>query len=48
MARQLRLEYEGTLYHIISRNNVQAAIYRDDEERTEFLVVLEAVLKFLR
>ena len=40
MARQLRLEYEGALYHITSRGNMQVAIYLDDENRTRFLVVL--------
>jgi hypothetical protein len=32
LARQLRLEYEGTLYHITSRSNSQAAIYLDDKD----------------
>jgi putative transposase len=40
MARQLRLEYAGALYHIASRGNAQAAIYLDDEDRTGFLDVL--------
>ena len=40
MARQLRLEYEGALYHVTSRGNAQAAIYLDDEDRTRFLGVL--------
>ena len=40
MARQLRLECEGALYHITSRGNAQVAIYLDDEDRTGFLGVL--------
>jgi REP element-mobilizing transposase RayT len=40
MARQLRLEYAGALYHITSRGNAQAAIYLDDEDRTRFLDLL--------
>jgi hypothetical protein len=41
IVRQLRLEYEGALYHIISRGNAQAAFYLDDEDRTGFRGVLE-------
>ena len=40
MARQLRLEYEGTLYHITPRGNARVAIYLDDEDRTRFPIVL--------
>ena len=40
MARQLRIEYAGALYHITSRGNAQEAIYRNDEDRTEFLSLL--------
>ena len=40
MARQLRLEYKGALYHITSRGNARAEIYLDDEDRTRFLGVL--------
>jgi hypothetical protein len=36
MARQLRLEYEGALYHITSRGNAQAAIYLVDDDRVAF------------
>ncbi len=45
MARQLRLEYEGALYHITSRGNAGAAIYLDDEDRTRFLDVLGREVK---
>ncbi len=40
MARQLRIEYAGAIYHITSRGNAQEAIYRNDEDRTEFLSLL--------
>lgn len=40
MARQLRIEYAGALYHITSRGNAREAIYRNDEDRTEFLTLL--------
>ncbi len=33
MARPLRIEYEGALYHVSSRGNEQRAIVRDDVDR---------------
>jgi hypothetical protein len=47
MVRQLRLEYEGALYHITARGNAQAAIYLDDEDRTGFLGVLRTPQRYL-
>lgn len=47
MARPLRIEFEGALYHVISRGDRQEAIYEDDEDRERFLGVLaEAVARF--
>ena len=43
MARPLRLEYAGALYHVTSRGNGQEGIYRNDEDREIFLEVLSAV-----
>ena len=40
MARQLRIEFEGALYHITSRGNAREAIYKNDEDRAEFLSLL--------
>ncbi len=40
MARQLRLEFAGGLYHLTARGNAQAAIYRDDDDRQMFLDLL--------
>ncbi|VAW96106.1 FIG00759408: hypothetical protein [hydrothermal vent metagenome] len=40
MARQLRLEFAGGLYHLTARGNAQAAIYRDDHDRKRFLNLL--------
>ena len=37
MARPLRIEYDGALYHITSRGNERKAIFRDDEDRKNFL-----------
>jgi len=40
MARQLRLEYEGALYHVTARGNARQAIYLDDTDRRQFLDLL--------
>ena len=40
MARPLRIEYAGALYHITSRGNARQAIYRNDEDRKNFLTLL--------
>ena len=43
MARPLRIEYDGALYHITSRGNERRAIFRDDEDRVDFLDALQKV-----
>jgi REP element-mobilizing transposase RayT len=40
MARPLRLEFPGAVYHVTSRGNARAAVYRDDDDRRTFLRVL--------
>ena len=40
MARPLRLEFRGALYHVTARGDAQEAIVRDDEDRTRCLEVL--------
>ena len=40
MARPLRIEYAGALYHVTSRGNAQESIYRNDEDRKKFLTIL--------
>ncbi|MGC2062845.1 MAG: transposase [Thermodesulfovibrionales bacterium] len=45
MARPLRIEYDGALYHITSRGNARKAIYKDDEDRECFLDTLQRVNK---
>lgn len=40
MSRPLRLELPGALYHITTRGNARAAIYRDDVDRAAFLAIL--------
>ncbi len=45
MARPLRIEYPGALYHVTARGNARQAIYKDDADRRAFLNVLEAVVE---
>jgi putative transposase len=40
MARPLRIEYEGALYHILSRGNDQRDIFVVDDDRVAFLKAL--------
>lgn len=40
MARPLRIEYPGAVYHITSRGNRQADIFDDDIDRYRFLEIL--------
>ena len=45
MARPLRIEYPGAVYHITSRGNAGHNIYQDDQDRKTFLNVLAEVVK---
>lgn len=45
MARPLRIEYPGALYHITSRGNEKKPIFRDNEDREIFLDILKNVNK---
>jgi REP element-mobilizing transposase RayT len=40
MARQLRVEYEGAIYHVMSRGDRKEPIFEDDEDRQKFLITL--------
>jgi len=40
MARPLRVEYEGAVYHVAVRGNERQAIFRDDADREYFVRVL--------
>ena len=41
MARPLRIEFAGALYHVTARGNAREDIYRDDEDRPQFLMLLQ-------
>ena len=43
MARPLRIEFAGALYHITSRGDGREDIYLDDVDREQFLAVLAQV-----
>jgi len=43
MARPLRIEFAGALYHVTSRGDGREAIYLQDEDRQAWLEVLAEV-----
>jgi putative transposase len=46
MARKMRVEYEGAIYHVMSRGDRQEAIFKDDKDRARFIDTLgETCLK---
>ena len=40
MARKLRVEYAGAVYHVMNRGDRREPIFHDDEDRQEFLSTL--------
>jgi REP element-mobilizing transposase RayT len=45
MARPLRIEFAGALYHVTARGDRQEAIYEDDEDRRSYLEILGGVIE---
>ena len=45
MARPLRIEFSGAIYHVTSRGDGQEDIYHDDEDRRAFYAVLLEVCR---
>ena len=45
MARPLRIEYAGAVYHLTSRGNEKKAVFKDDQDRINFLNTLQHVNK---
>lgn len=45
MARPLRIEFAGAVYHVTSRGNASEDIYRDGNDRRQFLALLAIVLQ---
>ena len=48
MARPLRLEFAGALYHVTARGDRQEVIYENDADRNAFLSVFEDVCETYR
>ena len=44
MARPLRIEYEGAVYHVTSRGNARKRIFKDNRDRETFLSTLDTVV----
>ena len=40
MARKVRVEYEGAIYHLINRGDRREAIFADDHDHHLFLTTL--------
>jgi REP element-mobilizing transposase RayT len=45
MARPLRVEFPGAVYHVTSRGNAKQAIFIDDEDKSRFFDVLSIVVE---
>ena len=45
MARPLRIQYPGAVYHVTCRGNERKSIYKDDKDRKTFLEILAASSK---
>jgi REP element-mobilizing transposase RayT len=48
MARPLRIEFPGALYHVTSRGNARQRVFLDDEDRETFLATLAWVVARFR
>ena len=40
MARKLRIQYPGAIYHVMNRGDRQEPIFQDDDDRERFLETL--------
>ncbi|PYI84264.1 MAG: hypothetical protein DME26_13555 [Verrucomicrobia bacterium] len=40
MARKLRVQYEGAIYHVMNRGDRQGPVFRDEDDRELFLRTL--------
>jgi putative transposase len=46
MSRRPRLQYPGAVYHVMTRGNRKAAIFKEDDDRRRFLKTLADALRF--
>ena len=40
MARKLRIQYAGAVYHVMNRGDRREEVFRDDQDRRRFLETL--------
>ena len=40
MPRKPRIEYEGAIYHVLSRGNERKEIFKDSDDKEKFLSIL--------
>lgn len=45
MARPLRVEFAGAVYHVMARGNERKAVFRDDRDRQQFLQTLSEMVE---
>jgi REP element-mobilizing transposase RayT len=45
MARPLRIEFPGAIYHVTSRGNARRKVFLDDADREDFLATLAWVVE---
>jgi REP element-mobilizing transposase RayT len=45
MARPLRIEYPGAVYHVTSRGDARRKIFIDDTDRQQFLTILGSTIR---
>ena len=45
MARPLRIEYPGAVYHIMSRGNASVDIFKDSQDREYFLKTIQRIIE---
>jgi REP-associated tyrosine transposase len=45
MARPLRIEFAGALYHLTTRGNARRAIFKDNQDRLLLLDVFKKVVE---
>jgi putative transposase len=44
MARAMRIEFPGALYHVTSRGDRREAIFADDDDRQCLLAIIEQAM----